>query len=154
MTAINHALTGATIGFVVGNFWVAVPVALASHFICDALPHFGTKVTGVKRIKTDGFRNYLVAEAVACFGLVVVLGLERPVHWLLAAVCAFVAASPDLFSANRWLKARRGQAWKPNLYSKFATKIQWFERPIGGVVEIAWFVAFGLVIIPMFVFDR
>jgi len=41
MTATNHALTGAAIGLLVGEPLIAVPAAIASHFICDALPHYG-----------------------------------------------------------------------------------------------------------------
>src|SRR5580698_2100335 len=113
MRAINHALTGAIIGLTIGEPLVAAPVAFVSHFVCDAIPHFG--VSGWRDIKTTWFRRLLVVDFVLCVALVVILALSRPKHWLLAAVCAFLAASPDLFSAPRMLRFRRQADPRPNL---------------------------------------
>jgi hypothetical protein len=139
MTAINHSLTGALIGLTVADPVAAVPIAFLSHFVLDSVPHFGfgnqaVSDKGVQRI----FINYLIVDTILCFALVAVLLLSRPVHWPLAIICAFLAASPDLFSFNRFYKFLRGLPWKPNIYSKFAGGIQWFERPIGIVVEAVW----------------
>jgi len=151
MTAINHALTGAAIGLIIGEPLVAVPAALTSHYVCDALPHFGFNLRAPakrKAISTNGFRNYLLAEAALCLALVVVLALLKPQNWLLAAVCAFLAAAPDLFSVKRYLAIRHGRYWRPNLYSRFASNIQWFERPIGAAVEAAWLIAALVILLP------
>ena len=148
MTAVNHALTGTVIGLVVGEPLIALPAALVSHFVCDALPHFGSALPQTKRLKTDNFRNYLVVEFLLCVSIVVALAAFRPDHWQLAAACAFLATSPDLLWINRYLKIRRGKHWKRSAYARFAGNIQWFERPIGAVVEIAWFVAAVVIIVP------
>lgn len=150
MTATNHALTGAVIGLVVGQPLVAVPAAFASHFVCDALPHFDFNMDTPDsiRFKSKGFRDYLVLTASPCVVLVAILAIFQPQYWLLASICAFVATAPDLFSINRYVKTRRGQPWKPNLYTKFACGIQWFAKPIGAVVEAAWFVAAVIILIP------
>src|ERR1035437_1310530 len=42
MTATGHALIGTVIAAKIGNPALAIPIALASHFICDALPHWDT----------------------------------------------------------------------------------------------------------------
>jgi len=139
MTAVNHALTGTLIGLVIGQPLAAVPLAVASHFVCDALPHFGTGLPDTVVLKTRAFRDYLFAEAFLCCLVVAALAAFRPEHWLLAAVCAFAAAAPDLVSIKRYLKNRRGLKYRPGRYAKFASDIQWFERPIGAVVEVAWF---------------
>ncbi|HZL07739.1 MAG TPA: hypothetical protein VFC50_00915 [Candidatus Dormibacteraeota bacterium] len=141
MTAVNHALTGTLIGLVIGQPLAAVPLAVASHFVCDALPHFGTGLPKKVVLKSRAFRDYLFAEAFLCFLLVVMLAVLRPQHWLLAAVCAFAAASPDFVSAKGYLKTRRGLDYQPGRYARFASDIQWFERPIGAVVEVVWFVS-------------
>jgi hypothetical protein len=141
MTAVNHALTGALIGLLIGQPEVAVPVAIGSHFVCDALPHFGPGLPDEIVLKTGAFRNFLFGQAFLCLLLVVALAVFRPEHWFLAAICAFAAAAPDLLSINRYLKTRRGLKYRPGPYVKFAQGIQWFERPIGAVVEIAWFIA-------------
>lgn len=148
MTATNHALTGAIIGLVIGEPLLAIPLAFASHFICDVIPHYHSKLPDPILFKTRGFRNYLVVEALLCFLLVVILFVYQPDNWLLAAVCAFVAASPDLGWIPRYLIMKSGRTWRPGIFSKFAKNIQWFQRPIGAAVEVAWFVAAIIIIVP------
>jgi hypothetical protein len=148
VTATNHALTGAIIGLVIGEPLIALPAALVSHFICDAIPHFGSHLPQKMLLKAKAFRNYLIFEAVFCSLLVIGLAARQPQHWLLAAACAFVAAAPDLASAGRYFKIRQNKTWQANWYTKFAKDIQWFERPIGAVVEAAWFAAAIIILIP------
>jgi hypothetical protein len=148
MTSINHALTGSIIGLVVGQPLIAVPLAVVSHFVCDAIPHFGSSLPHGVYMKTRAFHNYLVLNAAACFLLVVCLAAYQPRHWLLAAVCAFAAAAPDFLSLNRYLKNKRDLQWQAGWYARFAHNIQWFERPIGAVVEVVWFAAAVAIIIP------
>lgn len=149
MVAINHALTGAFIGLIIEKPIIAVPVALASHFICDALPHFGSRGPSDVAIRTKFFRNYLISDALACVGLVAVLLILQPDAWLLAAVCALVATSPDFLWIPKYLAAIHNRTAPVNLYTKFATGIQWFQRPIGIFVEIAWFVGLISLIMPL-----
>jgi membrane-bound metal-dependent hydrolase YbcI (DUF457 family) len=148
MTATNHALTGAAVGLLIGQPLVAIPVALVSHYVCDAIPHYKSAVPEKQHLKSRGFQNYLIAEAAICFLIVLGLVLIRPEHWLLAAICAFLAAAPDLISIDKFMAFRRGKKWQPSIYNKFAGGIQWFERPSGAVVEIAWFVAVVSIILP------
>jgi hypothetical protein len=148
MTATNHALTGALIGLIVGEPLIAVPVALVSHFVCDALPHYTSNKPQEALLKSSSFRNYLVAEASLCFLLVLILAIRQPEHWLLACICAFLAASPDLLWIPRYLKTRANKAWQPNAFSRFALTIQWFAKPIGAVVEAVWFVAAIILLLP------
>lgn len=149
MTATNHALTGTAIGLLVGEPLLALPLALVSHYVCDAIPHFGTGLPEKTLMKSNAFRNYLFIEAALCFGVVLLLFTVQPQHWLLAAACAFTAAAPDLLSSNRFWSQRRGKPWKPHPYTRFASKIQWFERPIGAVVEAAWFIALAILLTPL-----
>lgn len=139
MTATNHAVTGAVIGLAVGQPLLALPAAFLSHFVCDALPHYGSASPPEKELKTNRFRNYLVVEAAICALLVLILAVTRPDHWLLASFCAFLATSPDLFWINSYVKIRAGKPWRPNLYSRFAKRIQWFAKPIGAIFEVVWF---------------
>jgi hypothetical protein len=148
MTATNHALTGAAIGLIAGQPLIALPAALASHFVCDALPHFRSAREGESFLRASWFVRYLVAEVVLCGIVVLSLYFIRPLHWQLAAACAFVAASPDLISYKRFKLARLNKRYTPGLYVRFASRIQWFERPIGAVVEVAWFAAAIIIILP------
>ena len=137
MTATNHALTGAIIGFTVVSPWVFL-VAILSHFVLDAFPHFGTSESIKDRVNKSWFEKYLIAEFVICVAIVAFLRIQSPDFWLAPAVCAFLATSPDLISYRKFSAIRKNKLFKPNLYERFADNIQWFEKPIGAVVEIVW----------------
>lgn len=149
MRAINHALTGAAIGAYVSNPAIAAPAAFLSHYVCDAIPHYGGGKPEEEELNSTVFRSLLVADACLCGLLVLILALYHPKHWLLMAVCAFLAASPDLFSVGRYLSARKHRKPVLNAYQRFATAIQWFERPVGAVVEVAWLIAMLIILVPI-----
>jgi hypothetical protein len=140
MTATNHALTGAIIGLLVVNPWAAIPLAIGSHFVCDAIPHFDTNTPNKIWLKSKTFHIVLLADFLLCVTLVLILATSHTQHWLIASISAFFATSPDLIWINQYRLVKAGRVWHPNLYSRFGGRIQWFQRPIGSVVEIAWFV--------------
>jgi hypothetical protein len=141
MRAINHALTGAVIGAAIAEPAIALPLAFVSHYVCDAIPHYGGGKPEEEELNSTSFRSLLLVDAGLCGLLVLILALYRPKHWLLMAVCAFLAASPDLFSIGRYRSARKHHKPHLSLYQRFASGIQWFERPIGVVVEVAWLIS-------------
>jgi len=149
MRAITHAMTGAAIGFAVSEPAAALPLALASHYVLDALPHYGGGLPENEELNSPVFRGLLLADICLCPLFILLLAVQRPQHWILAAICAFIAAAPDLASINTYLRARRGETPKPNRYTRFAHGIQWFERPLGGVVEVAWLIAMAVILIPI-----
>lgn len=148
MRAINHALTGTLIGFTVNEPVVAVPVAFLSHFVLDIIPHYGTKLDNPAALRTKNFIRSLYADAILCGVLIAVLFIIQPINWQLAAICAFAAVSPDLLSINRFIKAVQKKPWRASAFSKFAKGIQWFQRPVGAIVEIIWLVATIILIAP------
>ncbi|MEO7364140.1 MAG: hypothetical protein ABIV43_01380 [Candidatus Saccharimonadales bacterium] len=147
MRAINHALSGAIIGLSVGQPLLAAPLAFASHYVLDVIPHHGA-ADGNDALGRRSFAVGLIVDALLCAILVLILAVRQPLNWPLAAVCAFLAASPDLFSFNRYWKTIHNQPFKAGRYSEFAHKIQWFERPIGAIVELAWLIAAVVIISP------
>ena len=62
MTATNHVATGVLIAVVVPDPWVALPLAFASHFVCDALPHFDMQLP----IKSRKFANFFRRYGICC----------------------------------------------------------------------------------------
>jgi len=144
MTATNHALTGAIIGLTIDKPYLAIPLALISHFICDAIPHYKSD-NFEKLAKTYRFIEYLSLEACLCFLIVLGLFLARPDHWLAASLCAFLATSPDFFWIKKYLSLKNSKQYTANAFEIFASKIQWFQRPIGGFVELVWFLAAGYI---------
>jgi hypothetical protein len=144
MRAINHALLGSVIGLSVGNPWIAVPVAVASHFALDMVPHHDFSKNSLNR---PIFLNVAIADTIACAILVMLLAYWQPTHWPLAALCAFLAVSPDFMWIPRYMRFRRNEPAKDQKgIVAFHHHIQWFQRPIGGFVEIAWFFSFAYVL--------
>jgi hypothetical protein len=143
MTAINHALTGAIIGLTASNPILAIPLAFVSHFLLDALPHYDVPGASNEAKIDSGLFLWLqiVAGAVLCFLLVVLLAVRQPRHWVVAAVCAFVAASPDLLSIPRFISVKRGgpDLVDRNAFWRFHHNIQWKTAPRFAAVEILWF---------------
>jgi hypothetical protein len=143
MLAVNHALTGAIIGLTISNPLVALPAAVISHIVCDALPHFGS--ANQSWLGSQSFKFYLLVEAGLCGLLVLLLSVTQPHNWLLAAFCAFLAAAPDFIWLRQFVSILRRTTFKPTPIERFLGVIQWFQKPIGGLVEAVWF--FGAVTI-------
>ncbi|MFZ1248879.1 MAG: hypothetical protein WAQ24_00995 [Candidatus Saccharimonadales bacterium] len=143
MTATNHSLTGALIGLSIANPWLAVPIAFASHFVLDAIPHFGFKgkLTDDELLWRPAFKVLLAVEAILCFIIVVALWQTQPQHWSVAAICAFTAASPDLYSAPRFFKVNgiTHNEVKWNRFRRFHHAIQ-TERVWGAGIELVWLI--------------
>ena len=142
MRAINHALTGSIIGFSIGNP-IAIPIAFASHFVLDSLPHYGDRSRSEVEVhNSKEFKVLLVIDAILCGLLVIVLGISGADNWQLAGLCAFAAASPDLFSIPRFKRSiTEKKEYVGNAFQRFHKKIQWGEKPWGKYVEFFWFSA-------------
>lgn len=150
MIAFNHALTGAVIGLSLQRPMVALPVALCSHFVCDAIPHYGSNRPDTTELKRSRFTYQLLVDAVLCIGLVALLLFTAPTAWFLAGICAFVATLPDFAWLPGFLRVRRGgnfEPAKPNGFMIFAARIQWFSKPIGALVELVWAAAAILILL-------
>lgn len=149
MTAPNHALTGAVIGLTIHEPLLAAPLAFLSHFACDAIPHYDPPTQdGVARLSSKKFiREFLILGGALCLVLVIVLAIAQPKHWVLAAVCAFLAASPDLFWIPRFIHIMRTHKdidmTKRNWFSRFHSFVQWKTGPQFLSLEAVWFVAFS-----------
>jgi hypothetical protein len=146
MTATNHAVTGAIIGFLVSEPLLAAPIAFLSHFVCDSLPHYASAADTEDYLASNHFKRLLIFDATCCVILVIILASLHPRHWLIASLCAFLATSPDLFWINHFRLIKAGKTWHPNLYSRFAAKIQWYQRPSGAILEAGWFIT-GVIVL-------
>jgi len=146
MQAINHALTGAAIGLTIDEPLMAVPAAFGSHFILDAIPHFGSTRPEPEWLRSRSFKTILAVDTLLCFLLVVLIVVIKPKNWLLAVVCAFLAASPDFLSIKRFSRYTKHKSYKPGKIVEWTSRIQWFERPIGVIPEIIWFVGMSFVL--------
>jgi len=126
MLAFNHILSGSIIGLVVPAPLVA-PVAFATHFLFDMLPHsFGEEPPFSRRLKIQ-----IGADAAVSVAAIVFVVILFPHKVLLTGLGAFFATIPDAL----WLFWRRGgPKWFDKLLD-FAHWIQWGERPYGWIFD-------------------
>lgn len=149
MLAINHALGGAIIGLTISNPVLAVPLAFASHFVLDAIPHFDPPGNEKARMNAKVFHLQLVADAILCFLLVVLLALLQPKDWILAAICAFVATTPDMFWIPKFIRVTKygEEPVNTNWFWRLHHGVQWRTGPNLWWVEALWFIAAGSAVI-------
>lgn len=139
MTVSNHIITGAMIAITIDKPVLAIPLAFASHFLIDMLPHFGYPRAGYGE-----YFQHKLARSVLALDFVTVLTLlivSWPQAWLVY-VAGFVAVSPDFAWPYRYYFFEKRGLAKPGEGNRFNTwhnKIQWCERPWGILFEIAWF---------------
>jgi hypothetical protein len=142
MTATNHVLTGAVIALAVKQPALAVPLAILSHFVLDALPHFALKSGRVFDYEKKSFANYITPiDATVATAILVWLGffLDTGVSNLLVVICAIAAYLPDVFWIPTFIRELKTHIWEPkNWFLKFHQKIQWRERPWGIYIELVW----------------
>lgn len=151
MMALNHAVTGAIIGLSVENPAVALPLAFMSHFALDAIPHYDPpKPQGdVALLRSNRFvYEQLVLNGALCIALVMCLAVVRPRHWLVAAICAFLATSPDLMWLPKFLVARRTGRLEVsnNPMLRFHSRIQWLTGPRLIWLELVWLAGTGAIL--------
>ena len=134
MTATNHVLCGALVGLTIQQPILAIIAALVSHFLLDALPHYG----GISHV-SKLFMGILAADMVMAGTIVLILLVKYPIFGLLAVICAVIAASPDLMWMPMWIRELgHVPPKKLNTIQKFHKNIQWAEKTKYFGVEIVW----------------
>lgn len=144
MIAANHVLTGALIGAVVKEPALALPLALASHFALDSLPHFGFS-SWEQRKKHKNLLEIIVGIDLVMVIFVGNLLLGGSVNWLVVA-CAFAAIAPDLVWVYRYIVPERFGRREPARgfwLTEFHRNIQKREFPKGYIIE---YVAFAVLL--------
>ena len=145
MTATNHALSGAIIGLTITQSAIALPLAFVSHFILDAVPHFGIRFYESER-KRRLFHIYLLVDA-TLLAVVMVSLFFAGAGWL-AFGCLFLAGCPDFVQAYKYLfdKNFRVMPSQEHRFTRFHKKIQWNETLKGIFIEAPLAVAMFTVI--------
>ncbi len=148
MTASNHFVTSAVLGTVIANPWIGIPVAVASHFVLDALPHYGCPV--FHKDKPGEIRLYFAVLAVdAIIFLALMVWAIVAIDNALLAAYGFAGFSPDIVWLYRYgVLARIGKVDKPpGKIEAFHHRIQKFESMGGLLVEIPYFIAIGALLL-------
>ena len=149
MTAINHALSGSIIGLVVSNPTLALLLAFISHYFLDIIPHFGVKEDNDAFIKSKKFKIFLTFDIALCVLLALTIFIIKPKDYLIVILCAFLATSPDLVNLKKFILLNQNKKYKASKLYRFSAYIQWFERPIGLIVEAFWFLASSFIVLEL-----
>jgi len=149
MTATNHVMTGAVIALVVKQPALAIPLAFASHFVLDAIPHFGIYENDViKRNRHWLFRTVLGIDIPLMLGLLVVIPYlaAGKLAWGIVLASMIAAILPDSIWVYRFIKEVKTKKWEPGgWYPRFHQAIQWFEKPAGLIIELVWLSAMSVI---------
>lgn len=131
MTGFNHAATGLLLGAAL-PFPLSIPVAIASHFVLDVLPHYG--IPQKKRAASKFWRVFFIIDFFIAWSLgFFALAHHRPeMFWAGLASC-----SPDFFWVGRIVKTRsfdlsQNETW----FTRWHAGIQRFERSWGLWIEL------------------
>lgn len=128
MRAVNHALVGSSIAAAIGNAW-ALPLAFASHFVLDAVPHFDDPAK--MPLGSRPFWAAVIADGILVTMLLVFILLSGT-NSLLLITSGLLAVSPDAVHLN--LVLRQKLLPEGSIYA-FHRRLQWSETPHGMLVE-------------------
>lgn len=100
MTATGHALIGTVIAAKIGNPALAAPLALGSHFLADALPHWDTGYHRSHKTKRNFFIQSAADVAIGFILSFVLISLYFPSTNLYYAFFIIIMAQlPDWLTA-------------------------------------------------------
>ena len=140
MTGLNHAVTGATVAAAINRPILALPAALASHFLVDMIPHWNYKVHG----GVKGRIKVMTVDLFLSLSLLVVLALTVNAQPWIVFAGGILAISPDIMWLEFFLTGRPSIKGNPrrliNKVRQFHMWIQWSETSWGIIVEAIWFV--------------
>jgi hypothetical protein len=139
--ALNHTVFGTLVAVTVKVPEIAIPVALASHFIMDAIPHYGNDPKAPRGSRSYNIR--IVVDALASILILLFfLGLH-PVNKGLVIVCSLVAVMPDFLWPLALYIKQKGPLWG---FFKFHKLIQKESRS-GIFIELGWFITTTMLVI-------
>jgi hypothetical protein len=133
MTATNHYLVGVASAVLLKNPLVVLPVAFASHFVLDLLPHFGLgfdKERGKILIITAGIDIVFLILAIS-------MTVNKYPTWYICS--GIVAYMPDLAWIYRFIFPEKFGSLSPgpeNKFNAWHSRLQKYERWWGAFIEI------------------
>lgn len=134
MTGTNHYLAGVGIAVVFKNPLLVIPMAFASHFILDIMPHFGLAV-GSKNRGTILLRTAIIDASLVAFA-VILTSVNYPIWYILAGLTAM---SPDFAWIYRFTIEEKFGRLDPkpsNTFNTWHYSIQKLEFTWGFLIEI------------------
>jgi len=151
MLELAHALTGGVIAYKIDDPLVALPLALASHFVIDMLPHWNPhlakekKTLGVISLKTT---LLITLDCLIGLGLglfVVFKALPNVTKSVLVLAGCFLAILPDLVEAPFFFLNQKNKVIKK--FIKFHGGFQFNLSFWPGILFQAFYIAFLLYLV-------
>ena len=140
MIAFNHGMSGMLIATVVPAP-LAIPLAFASHFLLDLVPHYGlekSKRDSSIKYKLIVFTDISMALLLNLIVLFKIPHLEAGYHQWIVLVCGWVAVGPDLGLVYYSIRnSATMQTYSRGPFSKIHEKMQRYERPAFAWQEFA-----------------
>lgn len=135
-------MSGALIGALLP--WpMALPVAFASHFVLDALPHYG--IDHKRRDHSRVYKLIVYSDTFVALSMAAVAAILGKWHMEIAG---WVAYSPDvLWVLHYFQKGRSFHLHPRHWFMLFHRNIQWCERPWGIIPDMAA----AVVMLPFFI---
>lgn len=103
MTATSHALIGASLASIITNPVIGIPVAIASHFAADLVPHWDAGTNHRNKTKLR-LRTEAALDVLLGFALVMIifrtLAFNHPVYIFSMIISAQL---PDWLEAPSWM---------------------------------------------------
>jgi hypothetical protein len=129
MYLTNHAMVGALIGLSVDDVALAAPLALASHFAMDMLPHGGEENANFHQPK---WRTIGVLDCCGALAVYLLALSTHPYRFVHITVGTFFACLPDLTFIPRIFWGFRRPSW----FHNFHGRIQWSQTFPGNITEL------------------
>lgn len=139
MIELPHALVGAAIAAKVGNPYIALPLALASHFVLDVVPHWNPHLNreiakyGKITNKTKVILVFDVLASLAGGFYIASTALPDTNRFLIILMGAFLGVLPDLAEAPYFLMGLQSK-WIKKLVA-FQSSIQFNVPIIPGILS-------------------
>lgn len=143
MLGINHTTTGIIIALVIREPAVALPLAFASHFALDVIPHHGNDLRFIRGQKR--FNQKVAADGLASLAVLLIAIVLQPQHAAIIAACVFFSVLPDLFWPLATHVKRNSLLGH---YFRFHKGIQ-HESPRGIKIEWIWAALTGLTLVSL-----
>jgi len=134
MIGFNHALTGGLISRYLPAP-IGLPLAFASHFVLDMLPHYGIEQN--KRDKSRFWKTFFIIDSFATLGLAIFAVWDR--HYVMF-FGGLLGVMPDFFWVATVIRTKsfKNLSQNGNWFMKWHASLQFYEKPWGLWIELPY----------------
>ncbi|HUC95527.1 MAG TPA: hypothetical protein VMR76_01035 [Candidatus Saccharimonadia bacterium] len=144
MTISNHVLVASLIAVTIKEPALVLPLAFLSHYVLDALPHYGYPGHGGYG---EAFKHKatFIMESFNFIGIIILLFTIHFSVWVVTAAI-ILSILPDIEWPYRYIFFERKSLKPPDtITARFHQKIQWCERWWGIYSEVGFFIIFYII---------